>query len=298
MNVFDMHIHADLFGPTAPDPEGLLSRMAQAGVYGGCLFSGQPTECSAAYGMAFSERLDRILAWTSAHPDRLFPILWVHPREDGIKEKLHEAAARGILGFKVMCSDFYVYDDACLEMLSEIAALDRPVLFHTGILWDGAVSACYNRPMNWEALIDIPNIRFSMGHCSWPWHDECIALYGKFLNALEKGKSAEMFLDLTPGTPELYREELLTKIFTVGYDVPHNLLYGTDGLANDYKSAWTSRWLSIDGRIMDKLGVSPKTRGRLFSSNLMRFLGLSRERVERFVPKYDEQTVWSPKADV
>lgn len=28
-----------------------------------------------------------------------------------------------------------------------------------------------------------------------------------------------MFLDLTPGTPEIYRRDLLTKLFTIGYDV-------------------------------------------------------------------------------
>ncbi len=62
-----------------------------------------------------------------------------------------------------------------------------------------------------------------MGHCSWPWYDECIALYGKFLNALEKDGAPEMFFDLTPGTPVIYRRDLLTKLFTVGYDVPDNI---------------------------------------------------------------------------
>ena len=56
-----------------------------------------------------------------------------------------------------------------------------------------------------------------MGHCSWPWYDECIAVYGKFLNGVANDQDApEMFFDLTPGTPRIYREDLLTKLFTVG----------------------------------------------------------------------------------
>ena len=67
----------------------------------------------------------------------------------------------------------------------EIAKLNVPVIFHTGILWDGRVSSNYNRPLHWESLLPITNLRFSMGHCSWPWVDECIALYGKFLKSVQ-----------------------------------------------------------------------------------------------------------------
>jgi len=49
---------------------------------------------------------------------------------------------------------------------------------------------------------------------------------------------------------------------------------------------------------MDSLGVSEKTRGRLFESNLMRFLGIGEQKVKRFIPTADDQTVWSPQMDV
>ena len=129
------------------------------------------------------------------------------------------------MAFKVICANFYVYEEKSLELIREIAKLNKPIMFHTGILWDGLVSSNYNRPMNWEALLHIEGLRFSMGHCSWPWIDECIAMYGKFLDAKRRGQNtAEMYFDITPGTPDIYRHELFYKMFNIGYDVKNNIL--------------------------------------------------------------------------
>ena len=37
-----------------------------------------------------------------------------------------------------------------------------------------------------EAGFDIPGLRFCCAHISWPWCEECVAVYGKFLNALTR----------------------------------------------------------------------------------------------------------------
>jgi predicted TIM-barrel fold metal-dependent hydrolase len=159
-----------------------------------------------------------------------------------------------------------------MALLRKIASLNVPVIFHTGILWDGNVSSSYNRPINWEALIEIEGIRFSMGHCSWPWVDECIAVYGKFLHYYNTRISSEMFFDITPGTPEIYRRDLLTKLFTVGYDVENNIMFGTDSLTNDYNPSWLKKWLTLDNKIMDDLNISSDVRKKIYEDNFMRFL--------------------------
>ena len=112
-----------------------------------------------------------------------------------------------------------------------------------------------------------------MGHCSWPWTDECIAVYGKFLNAASRCNKAEMFLDLTPGTPEIYRRDLLTKLFTIGYDVENNIFFGTDCDADAYNSSWSLKLYETDKKLLDELGVSRKVRENLYYNNTLRFLG-------------------------
>lgn len=39
---------------------------------------------------------------------------------------------------------------------------------------------------------------------------------------------------ITLGTHKIYREELLTKLFSVGYDVENNIMFGTDSLLTEY----------------------------------------------------------------
>jgi len=289
MKIFDMHIHAN---NTKPTPELIIAGMEQAGIYGGCIFSNWPDRSDSARGTGFDERLREVLAWTKGYEDRLFPVIWIHPYEENIIENIRKAATYGICGFKIICDDFYVYEEKCIEVLREIARLDKPVFFHSGILWDGKESSKYNRPVHWEALVNIEGLRFSMGHCSWPWIDECIALYGQFLNAFTVRKPAEMFFDITPGTPEIYREELLTKLYTVGYDVGNNIMFGTDSSADTYSPAWPGKWLNTDRKILQKLGVSKANMEKLYSHNLMRFLG-KEDAVEHVVPVPEDAGIWT-----
>ena len=84
-----------------------------------------------------------------------------------------------------------------------------------------------------------------------------------------------MFFDITPGTPEIYRKELLTKLCTVGYNIGNNILFGTDCLADGYDSKMADKWLQLDSGILDELGVSSAYRKRLYEENIYRFLGKS-----------------------
>ena len=290
MKIYDMHIHS--FNRPA-DSKKLLSEMEMAGVYGGCVFSNWPEEANAAFGTPFEDRLSEVLNITRDSDGRLIPVLWIHPYEKDIINKLRIAKDAGIAAFKIICTDFYVYEPAVLDVLREIASLDLPVIFHSGILWDGQVSSAYNRPLNWEALLPIEGLRFSMGHCSWPWIDECIALYGKFLNSKTVRGGAEMFFDITPGTPEIYRKELLTKLYTLGYDIGDNIMFGTDTSADSYNYNWSKEWQMRDGEILDELGVSYKYREKLYCGNLFRFLGRSTEQHIQASPVCDDARKWS-----
>lgn len=274
MNIYDMHIHC---ANRTPDPAALLDKMGEAGVYGGCVFSNRPNEAIeyGGEGTSFEERLAELKGWTAEYPDRLFPVLWIHPYEENILDKIDIAIENGVVGFKIICTDFYVSDPACMDVLRLIAKRNKPVFFHSGILWTGAASSKYNRPVFWEALLDIEGLRFSMGHCGWPWIDECIALYGQFRYAAKVRNTSEMFLDLTPGTPPIYRRELLTKLLTVdfGFDTRENILFGTDCSSHHYRPDSVIRKLMLDGQIMDELGVDSATRQLIYQDNLMRFLG-------------------------
>ena len=291
MKIFDAHIHAR---NKEQVPEELLSQMAQAGVSGGCIFSSRPVEYNAKTGIPFEDRINEALGWTKGYEDRLFPVLWIHPYEENIFEKIDIAVNKGIAAFKIICGDFYINEDQCIKVLTKIAGTGKPVFFHSGILWDGTVSSIYNRPIYFESLLRIKGLRFSMGHCSWPWIDECIALYGEFLNSLLSGETAEMFFDITPGTPKIYREELLTKLYTIGYDVSNNIFFGTDSNSTGYNDKWVTDWLETDNEILDKLGVSKENKEKLYHKNLMRFLGKDNEKIQHISPETDDSHTWSP----
>ncbi len=290
MNRLDSHIH---IWETEYKSTELIKSMEAAGISGGCVFSPPPHEMDMEQSLGFDERLDCVLNWTKNHSGILFPVLWIHPDEENIKENITRAVQRGIMAFKIICNNFYVYEPKSLDILEHIANLGKPVFFHTGILWDGGVSSRYNRPLDWECLIKIKNLKFSMGHCSWPWHDECIALYGKFLNAYRNKECAEMFFDITPGTPEIYRRDLMTKLFNIGYDVPKNIFFGTDNSAGTYNNLWAKKWIDTDTALYAELGLSDDIVSDIYHNNLMRFLGLFPKSFTHLTPTTDNGAPWS-----
>lgn len=291
MKIFDSHIHSR---EASIDPEQLLKDMEAAGVYGGSVFSPYP-EKSTKGGIPYEDRMACLKKWTEGYEGRLFPMLYIHPDEDGAAEKARDAVSRGVMGFKVTCDSFYPYEDKCLELMTAIAETGKPVMFHSGILWNGRDSSKYNRPVHFEALVEIPNLRFSLAHCSWPWYDECIALYGKFLNAYvsNPNAAAEMFFDLTPGTPIIYRFDLINKLLNSGYDTPHNLMFGTDCTANTYNTPWTKSWIDRDTKIMDEIGASKKIQEMYLGENYLRFLGLTPKNFQHIMPVPDRADAWS-----
>ena len=274
MLYYDNHIHLTTFDVS---PQDLIQRMDEAGIAGGNIYSTAPIGFHENYKSdVYEKRLQHLLEYTGAYPDRLFPILWIHPDEPEAFDKVEDAVSRGVLGFKMICDNYFVYEDKCMRILEKIAKTGKPVIFHSGILFDGKIYSQYNRPVNWEHCLNVPGLRFALCHCSWPWYDEVIALYGKYQSAnySRPELGIEMFLDLTPGTPKPYRRDLLTKLHTVGYDIERNLLFGTDNHAEDYHAENYLYNRKQDYEIYRDLELSEETLANIYGKNLRRFLGL------------------------
>lgn len=281
--ILDCHMHTDYGEGNRAD---FLDKLKIGGINGGVVISQHP-ECfkkgwtKPGLGRPAKERLENLMYWTDSNPD-LFPFFWMDPLEDDAMEQVDMACKYDVKGFKVICDRYYPEDERAMKIFRKIAAAGKPLMFHSGILWDGQYSAKYNKPSNFEALIDIEGLKFSLAHASWPWCDECIAVYGKILNSYtyESSPSVEMFIDMTPGTPAIYREELITKLYTIGYDIENNLMYGTDCSVNDYNHKWANRWIDRDNSIYNKLNIDSETINKVYYENLRRFVGVSKTKIK------------------
>ncbi|MEK6794369.1 MAG: amidohydrolase family protein [Spirochaetota bacterium] len=280
--MLDCHIHSTV--PQTNSAAQFRAALAAAGIAGGIVMSLPPPSfrsltderaIGGRYPRSADERLDMLFTWMDGN-GTVFPFYWIDPIASGAKREVARAVRRGVKGFKVICNKFYPDDTRAMATFREIAANEKPILFHSGILWDGEPSSGYNRPVRFESLLEIPRLRFALAHISWPWCDECIAVYGKFRHAHAKREeaTAEMFIDTTPGTPAIYREEALTKLFTVGYAVTGNVLFGTDCSTASYDSAAAKGILKRDSAIYRKLKLPKEATRNINGNNLLRFIGI------------------------
>lgn len=262
--ILDGHIH---IRPGIPEPENLIAQLTECGIDGGILISLSPEQGS------FDFRLNNLKEWTK-ESDKLLPFFWINPTDVGALGQVSKAVEEGVAGFKIICDKFYPGDRKCMAVCIMAADAGKPVLFHSGILWDGKPSSEFCRPVHFESLFNIKNLRFSLAHIGWPWCDEMIAVYGKFLNFRSQNPRShtEMYIDMTPGTPEFYRKEVLTKIFKVGYDIGNNLIFGTDCNSTGYNIAWASKWMVIDNEIYSDLQVDKNIIDGIYQNNLSAFV--------------------------
>ncbi len=270
---FDCHIHATYGKLNAAD---LQSGLGKAGFDGGSVFSQAPKSMAGPAGISPQERLRDVLESTRGY-DHLYPFLNIDPTAPTAVDEVDEAVRQGIAGFKMTPRDFYPYDGRALPVYHRIAKHGKPLLFHSGISYGSPNSGDFNRPCNFEVLLSVPGLRFALAHVSWPWTDECIAVFGKF-NAWRSrgGEGGEFFIDLTPGTPPVYRRAMLERLLLAGYDVKGNLIWGTDNHADGYRSEYNSDWAARDkGIFQEFLGdEAEEYLEALFDKNYRRFLGV------------------------
>ncbi len=284
--ILDGHIHMH---PTDRNPEEnrreLLASMREAGISGGVIISPDPTE----YPERSAEQRMRDVLALCRGEEMLFPFYWIDPLDDDPVSQVERAADAGIDGFKIICSGFYPSHEGVLAVCRRAAELNKPVLFHSGILWDGRDSARYNRPGEFECLLEVPGLRFSLAHISWPWCDECLAVFGKFNNAysVRPGLSCEMFIDLTPGTPRNYRERAFSSMLLGDYTMKYSLIFGTDCDTRGYNSPWAREWIERDNGLYRKFVPEDEAdlTEHVYEKNLLRFLGKSEEVVQKTIPQ-------------
>ena len=249
---YDAHVH--VFAGK-PDPEGYVRKLAEAGFRGGVILSENPDPLDDSPAPDPERAMDDAIAWASGSPT-IYPFYWINPVLDNAADLVDMAVEKGICGFKCLPGRYFPGDPKALPVYEKMAKAGKPVLFHSGILWDGRPSSKFTRPGNYEELIDIPGLRFCCAHISWPWCEECVAVYGKFLNALTRSDRprAEMFVDITPGTPRLRRKSALEMLFGYDYDMNERVMFGTDCRTNDYTVAWAKEWQERDDAIYAELG--------------------------------------------
>jgi predicted TIM-barrel fold metal-dependent hydrolase len=259
------------------DGDSFYRSLEEAGVDGGCIMSippdgYMPTELN------FKERISSVLELTGGK-ENLYPFFFLDPTEKDARDQVEYALDAGIKGFKIICYSFYPADPRAIKLYRRIGEAKKPILFHSGILYNKAVSADYCRPFRWEPLSELDEITFALAHVSWPWCDECIAVYGKsrWLSRYRERNgitsSYNMYIDLTPGTPPIYRKDVLEKLTTLYEDtLSKHIIFGTDNSVNKYKPDYTREIMDRDNGIYDELEVSIEFRSNIYSRNLLNFL--------------------------
>ena len=279
----DCHIHSNVADADRTD---IISNMKAGGFDGGIIFSQSP---SGMFGdsPAPEKRMDAVLKICYGHK-YLFPFYWINPTEPDALEQVELAGNKGLMGYKIICSAHYPCDERAMSVYKKIAEQGKPVMFHSGILYDGRnASGNYNRPCGFEGLLSVDGLRFSLAHVSWPWTDECTAVYGKFNSALGHSKpdspAGEMFIDLTPGTPKPYRKPMYEKLLFSGYNIKKNLLYGIDNSTGPYSPNYSKSFLDLDEEIFEEfektggmfgVKLDDDFREYLYYKNAIRFIGL------------------------
>lgn len=273
----DCHLHtrteSKYFTANGFDQNAFLADLKTAGMDGACIYSLSPLKYP---DMPYEQRMQYALDACEGC-DTLFPFFWINPTEPNALEQVDVACEKGFAAFKMIPNHYRVDCEESLAVLRKIAEKGKAVMFHSGICWDGMKSSENLKPMVYEALLEIPNLRFCLAHVSWPWYDECIALYGKVRDAKYWHSSCEMFIDISPGTPEPYREDVFKKLLTC-YDMRYNLMFGTDSNTGGYHIDKSLKLQTIDNELYEKYIQEDVEdyKDHVYGKNLLRFLGIEK----------------------
>lgn len=290
MIIVDCHVHS--LGRETVD--GVLKGMDSAGIGKAIIFSPYPAffpnkntipKTGVTQHLEFSypnvtsekqkEAVEFIANLQREAPDRIIGFIWLEPRfRDAIQILEWAVSSKEIRGVKMIPDHWYPYDEFMYPIYKKVEELEVPIIFHSGILFGFKDSSRFCRPVNYEILLSFPNLRFALAHISWPWLDECLALWGRFRAALKEvggGGEMQMFIDLTPGTPLMYRREALQKL--IAYGAEDHMLFGTDCIAN--KLDLGRRHIERDIAILKQIiGVSDETVKKIMGENALKFLNL------------------------
>jgi len=281
---YDEHIH--IHEDSDPKPEAFFSRMVEAGMSGGCVYSREqaPTPRLAKTTRLTPEQIvDNVIAWCSASPT-LYPFYWIDPSRPDAVELVDMAVEKGICGFKVIRNNGMPADGPALDAYRRMAHYGKPLTFHSGILYDGLPSSEYFRPVAFESMLRVPRLRFCLAHISWPWCDECLAVFGKMrdtpwrLRDLRTGELNQdvpsMFIDTTPGPKQIWRKEALQKIYLTQFKGPikDRLMFGTDNNVHGYRVQHCRTYQDFDDALFREMGLTDEEVDSYYRKALESFL--------------------------
>lgn len=281
---YDEHIH--IYEDTAPKPDLLAARIAEAGLAGGCVYSREQApspRLALTTRMTPEQIVDQVIEWCSASPT-LYPFYWIDPSRPDAVELVDMAVEKGISGFKVIRSNGYPCDGIALDCYRRMAHYGKPLTFHSGILYDGMPSSEFFRPVAFEPLLRAPHLKFCLAHISWPWCDECMALFGKMRDAgwrlREPGAKSTypdvpaMYIDTTPGPKAIWRRDALLKLYTTQFRRPvaDRLMFGTDNSVHNYSAEHTRKFLDFDDALFREMELTEREIDSYYRAALEKFL--------------------------
>ena len=260
--MFDYHIHSSAVR-RCDTPQEFLQKAQEGGITGGAVISSHPRgyvveDCDQRWEVL----LEKLLAFTAETPN-FRPIFWIDPTDPDIEDQIRRAAELNISGFKIICNHFYPED--ILSPLAMIAETGLPVNFHCGILYSTKPAAKYNMPHQFEVLMNVKNLRFSLAHAGWPWTDEYNSIIGEFFWGQN---NVDVYADLTPGTPRIYRRDVLRRLYLCGFTkLKDHILWGPDKYINDYDYKFAADLIRDDREILEEIAAdAPKYRIRPFGA--------------------------------
>jgi len=229
MKIWDCHVHS--YGGSER-PDDVLQAMDAAGLTRITLFSQHPGQirelCPPPAAADCRAAIDHVAGLQAADPDRIYGMFWADPRTEGVLDLLDYALVdKGLHGVKMIPNHWSASDDFMTPIYERMRELGKPLHFHSGILYAFGDSSRFCRPVLYETLINYPGLKFALAHISWPWTDECLAVFGHSRSlAATRGDSSGMWIDCSRGTPDAWREEALRK--AVIFAGCNRLMYGTD----------------------------------------------------------------------
>jgi predicted TIM-barrel fold metal-dependent hydrolase len=206
------------------------------------------------------------------HADRLVGFAVVNPLHPEAADDLEDAVLNlGLRGLKLVPSGWYPYDDCAHSIYARAAALNIPVLFHSGIFIDGR-SGRFCRPAFYEAVREHPNLRVTLAHLGWPWCDEANAVgVIDLINGVAPEESQFRF-DISFGPPPVYRREVLEKALAVLR--PSLLQFGSDRFL-PCSGAHIRSSVEEVADLLDQLQVTKEDRGRIMGGTAANWLRLA-----------------------
>jgi len=243
-----------------------------------------------------AERMAETGRMLAADSERIRALYWVDPRDEDAPEQVECAVSEyKYAGIKMIPDHWHPYEERIFPVYERIQTLGVPILFHVGILWANADSSRFCRPADYEIMQEFPRVPFLLGHIGWPWTDECIAVADRFktLARLADGRDGELMrdlafrhrnlhkrelevpvqckVDLTPGTPPVYRTDALRKCYEVlGADM---LVFGSDLLGADDLAGVRAHQERDERIFRDELGLSEEDIDRIMGTNVLTLFG-------------------------